>query len=99
FRTIVRTTGRLYLYHYPFSLLTFLFHSLSLLLTESSPLLSKPNSLLALLAEFDTILRRDLRRFSRVAVVRRSRGSCYGSVAAALVADLFQSLPPLLLLF
>ncbi|KAF6144772.1 hypothetical protein GIB67_016846, partial [Kingdonia uniflora] len=96
-RTIVRTTGRLYLYHYPFSLLTFLFHSLSLLLTESSPLQTKFSP--ALLAEFDTILRRDLRRFSRAAAVRRSRGSCYGSVAAALVADLFQSLPPLLLLF
>ncbi|KAF6138604.1 hypothetical protein GIB67_032498, partial [Kingdonia uniflora] len=60
-----------------------------------NPLLSKLNSLLALLAEFDTILR----RFSRAAAVRRSRGNCYGSVAAALVADLFQSLPPLLLLF
>ncbi|KAF6164664.1 hypothetical protein GIB67_002911, partial [Kingdonia uniflora] len=39
---VVRTTWRLYIYHYPFSLLTFLFHSLSL----SSPnrILSSPCS-------------------------------------------------------
>ncbi|KAF6139472.1 hypothetical protein GIB67_016373, partial [Kingdonia uniflora] len=35
----------------------------------------------------------------RAAAVRGSRGNCYGSVAAALVANLFQSLSPLLLLF
>ncbi|KAF6169786.1 hypothetical protein GIB67_034178 [Kingdonia uniflora] len=35
----------------------------------------------------------------RAAAVRGSRGNSYGSVVAALVADLFQSLPPLLLLF
>ncbi|KAF6170454.1 hypothetical protein GIB67_036228, partial [Kingdonia uniflora] len=40
-----RTTGRLYLYHYPFSLLTFLFYFFSL----SSPnrILSTPNRILS----------------------------------------------------
>ncbi|KAF6142900.1 hypothetical protein GIB67_033288 [Kingdonia uniflora] len=94
---IVRMTGQLYLYHYPLSLLAFLFHSISLLLTESSPLQTEFSP--CQLVEFDTILHRDLRRFSRAAAVRRSRGNCYGSDAAALEADLFQSLPPLLLLF